>query len=496
MSARLEGVAADTPRPGAPLRIELFGELRVEVSGRDVTAQLPGRQGRVLLAYLVLNRSRPVDRDELAHVLWPFRSPAAPEAALSSVLAKVRRALGPDLITGRDALALQLPSDADIDVHDAGEQTERAERALTDQDPASALDAAQAALALLRRSLLPGQQGEWVETWRGHVGDLERRALEAAARAGIELGGQQLAVSERAAHTLIEIQPFREGGYALLMEAQARRGDVAEALRTFERLRVLLREELGARPSPTLMALHGRLLHASPPARPPVRTDAEPSAIPLPAITPTMLDRTFVGREECVKRLRLRWQESRTGQTRLVLLVGEAGVGKTRLAAQFAEEAHAEGGAVCTGGRTRMRFFPTSRSSRRSATCSPTGARPFAGDAEGQHAVLSRLVPDLDPPASSPGAPVLIEDETLRYRLFEAVVALINRAGRRWPLLLVLDDLHWADKPTLLLLRHLLATRSWRTCSSWARSGTWRWDATTRWSTCSPTSGASVAMTV
>ncbi|MDQ3093483.1 MAG: transcriptional regulator, partial [Actinomycetota bacterium] len=86
----------------APLRIELFGELAVEIAGLPVTAQLPGRQGRALLAYLVLNRSRPVDRDELAHVLWPAETPAAPEAALSSVLAKVRRALGPCLISGRD----------------------------------------------------------------------------------------------------------------------------------------------------------------------------------------------------------------------------------------------------------------------------------------------------------------------------------------------------------------------------------------------------------
>ncbi len=456
MSPRLvEGAAPPTTSLVAPLRIELLGELRVEIAGRNVTAQLPGRQGRALLASLVLNRPRPLDRDELAHLLWPCESPAAPEAALSSVLAKVRRALGPDLITGRNPLVLQLPPGAEIDVQDADEQTERAERALADHDPATALSAAQAALALLVQPLLPGHQGEWLETWRGQLGELERRALEAAARAGVELGGDQLAAAERAAGALIERQPFREGGYALLMEAQACRGDVAEALRTFERLRVLLREELGAPPSPVLMSLHGRLLHESPPAPTSVAPAAEPS-VPLPAMTSTLVDGAFVGREWCVARLRSRWRESRAGQTRMVLLVGEAGVGKTRLAAQFAEEVHADGAAVLYGRADEDALLPHQPFVEALRHLLAHGGADFAGDAERERPVLSRLLPDLAPRVDSPAAPTVVDDETLRYRLFEAVVALVNRAGRRWPLLLVLDDLHWADKPTLLLLRHLL----------------------------------------
>jgi DNA-binding SARP family transcriptional activator len=449
MSAHLRLLATPTTSPEATVTIELLGELRVTVAGCNVAAQLPGRQGRILLAYLVLNRSRPVERDELAHVLWPSQCPSDPEAALGSVLAKVRRALGHDLITGRDPLALALPPDAEVDVHDAGEQTERAERALADRDPADALDAAQAALAVLVQPLLPGLQGEWVETWRGHLGELEQRALEAAARAGVALGGERLAGAERAASALIDSQPFREGGYALLMEAQERRGDVAEALRTFERLRVLLREELGARPSPALMALHGRLLDDGAAAQAP----ASHGPLPLPAMTPVISDDAFVGREECVERLRSRWRESRAGQARLVALVGEAGVGKTRLAARFADEVHADGGAVLYGRADEEALLPHQPFVEALSHLLAHGGADLVGDAE--RALLGRLLPDLAPPVDAPAAPT-IDDETLRYRLFEAVVALLDRAGRRCPLLLVLDDLHWADKPTLLLLRHLL----------------------------------------
>ena len=439
----------------APPRITLFGDLRVEIAGRDVTPGLPGRQGRALLAYLVLN-PHPVDRDELAHVLWPAEAPAAPEAALSSVLAKVRRALGPNLISGRGVLTLQLGPDAEIDVRDAGEQLEHAERALADGKAAAALDAAQAALAVLAQPLLPGQQGDWVDTWRAHAGELEQRARETAARAGVDLGGRWLAGAERPAMALIERQPFREGGYALLMEAQAGRGDVAEALRTFERLRVLLREELGARPSPALMTLHGRLLHESPPAPPPAAPPDEPAIIPLPAITSTMVEGAFVGRESCVARLRSRWQESSAGQTRLVLLVGEAGVGKTRLAAQFAEEVHADGGAVLYGRADEDALLPHQPFVEALRHLLAHGGADVAGDAEPERAVLGRLLPDLAPPVDPPAPSAIVDDQTLRYRLFEAVAALVDRAGRRWPLLLILDDLHWADKPTLLLLRHLL----------------------------------------
>src|SRR4051794_12318693 len=223
-------------------RITVFGELTVEISGRLVTPELPGRQGRALLAYLVLHHPRPVSRDALVAVMWPSDPPAAPEAALSSLLAKVRRAVGPELITGRELLRFEPPADMEIDARELDELIERAESALAEQ-AAAALDASQAALAVLGQPLLPCLASDWIETWRQHFDELRQRALATAAEAALNLGGRHLATAERAAGALVEADPFREGHYALLMQTQARRGDIAEALRTFERLRVLLREE-------------------------------------------------------------------------------------------------------------------------------------------------------------------------------------------------------------------------------------------------------------
>ena len=86
------------------------------------------------------------------------------------------------------------------------------------------------------------------------------RALECTARRSLGLGGPEVAVAERTARQLIDLSPYRESGYALLMEAFERQGNIAEALWVYESLRGLLHEELGAAPSPTVQRVHQRLL--------------------------------------------------------------------------------------------------------------------------------------------------------------------------------------------------------------------------------------------
>jgi DNA-binding SARP family transcriptional activator/class 3 adenylate cyclase len=241
-------------------RIKLCGELVVELDGRRVEHDLPGRQGRLLVAYLATRRGRPVSRDELIAALWPRDLPADPEKSLAVLLSKVRSALPSGLVEGRQHLELVLPSGGSIDLEDAHAAAIRAEAALVDSDWRTGWAEAGAALEVVSRGFLAGYDAPWVQEQRRDVEELRLRALESAAAAGSALGGPELAGGERAARALIEAAPFRESGHRFLMVALAARGNVAEALQAYEGVRVRLRDELGAAPGAALQALHERLL--------------------------------------------------------------------------------------------------------------------------------------------------------------------------------------------------------------------------------------------
>jgi DNA-binding SARP family transcriptional activator len=357
--------------------IELCGEVRLEIDGRRRERDLPGRLGRVLLGYLALNRHRAVPRDELIEALWPKTPPEDPGVTLSTLLSGLRRTLGPELLHGRGQLQLVLPGDARIDV----------EQAVREEDP-------EAALEVLERILLPGFDAPWLDQRRRELEDERLAALERVARSA----DPHRALS--AARRIIALAPYRETGYALLMEAQEAQGNVAEALRTFETLRALMRDELGTAPSEQLRGFHARLLREK---------GAPRRALPPPL--ERAAGRRFVGREAALALLRDRLA---SGTRRFVFLAGEPGIGKTSLAAAFAREAP-----VVLYGRSDEEAL--------------TPYQPFVE-------MLAHAFPRGDTSGD-------------RYLLFEAVVAALAQLPE--PLVLVCDDLHWADRPTLQLIRHL-----------------------------------------
>jgi SARP family transcriptional regulator, regulator of embCAB operon len=241
-------------------RVQLCGTLAVEVCGRQAETALPGRRGRLLFAYLAVNRQRSVSRDQLADALWGERPPVGADAALTVLLSKTRTALRPAEVQGRNELRLALPRDAWIDVEAALEAVHRAESAVEQGRWREAWGAALVARFVAARGFLAGHDAPWVEVWRRRLADVLVRALEAYATASLGVGGTELASAERTALELVERAPFRESGYRLLMEVKAARGNAAEALGVYEQLRVLLREELGVAPSPAVQAVHRRLL--------------------------------------------------------------------------------------------------------------------------------------------------------------------------------------------------------------------------------------------
>jgi hypothetical protein len=136
-------------------RVQLCGTFVVELAGRRVNQALPGRQGRLLFAYLTLSRLQPVPRDVLVDALWGESPPPAAASALTVLVSKVRTAVGPDVLRGRTELAVALPEPAYVDVEDAFGALHAAESALARQDWRKAWAPALTAQFVTRRRFLP-----------------------------------------------------------------------------------------------------------------------------------------------------------------------------------------------------------------------------------------------------------------------------------------------------------------------------------------------------
>jgi class 3 adenylate cyclase/tetratricopeptide (TPR) repeat protein len=178
--------------------------------------------------------------------------------------------------------------------------------------------------------------------------------------------------------------------------------------------------------------------------------------LPLPSLL-SVVSPIFVGREEQTEALLQLWKQARTGQRRVAFLAGEPGVGKTRLAAEFATLVHEEGALVLAGrcdedmGVPYQPFVEALRHfvDNMAPEGLPTGLDRYGGE-------LARLVPELAGRVPGLPAPLRSDPETERYRLFDAVAAWLGAASEKEATLFVLDDLQWAAKPTVLLLRHVV----------------------------------------
>ena len=430
----------------------------MRAADRELEGRLPGRQGRLLFAYLALHRDRPCSRGELIDALWPERPPAAPDSALSALLSKLRRALGDGALSGRSELRLTLDGPVRLDVEDAAAAVRRGEAALQGGAWADAGAAARATLAVCSGDFLPDCDGPWPNEQRGALADLRVRALEALAEASLRSG--ELGEALAAARAAVAASPFRETAHRLLMEAHEAAGNPAEALRAFDDLRRLLRDELGTAPGAAVLALHDRLLHGRAPA-----DDAAPHAEPGPAARrwPAPLDaargrHAFVGRAAEAAVLHRAWDGAPAGRRELVVLAGEAGIGKTRLAAELAGHAHGEGAVVLYGrfdDEAPAPYQPFVQMLR--GWAGGASLAPLAAQLGPRAAELGALLPELgDPAAGDDGTLRGKAFDSQRLRLFDAMAALLVEIAGDAPLLVVLDDLHWADRPTLQLLGHLV----------------------------------------
>ena len=203
--------------------------------------------------------SAPARASELIDLLWPEDPPAAADSALSALLSKLRRALGDGVLTGRGELRLGLGAPVGVDVEAAEAAIARGEAAIDAAGRGRPPRRARTALAVDLPRFLPDCAGLWVAERRasaracgcGRWRSWPRRASARGAASSAGRAGGEAAIAAA---------PFRESAHRALMEVHEAAGNPAEALRAFEELRVLLRDELGTTPGPAAMAVHQRLL--------------------------------------------------------------------------------------------------------------------------------------------------------------------------------------------------------------------------------------------
>ncbi len=282
--------------------------------------------------------------------------------------------------------------------------------------------------------LLPGLDSDWALQARGeHAADvaavLERLA---AAAEGVD------ALAWTRAR--IEHEPLGEGAHRDLIRLLATAGDRPAALAVADQLAERLKRELRVPPSPETRALVEEVRRGR------VGTAAPTTQLPLPA--PLARTTRPEGREHPLASLQAAWEEAATGSLQIAVASGEPGIGKTTLLGEFARRVHSKGAAVLFGRSDEQGLLPyqpwVEALERHLGALPPVERERVLGDG-----ALARLLPSL-PQAGLSGDPA-----GDRHRAFEAVRTLLEEASAERPLLLVLDDLQWADPDSLQLLRHI-----------------------------------------
>ena len=435
----------------------------------------------MLLKLLAVERPALVPVDRIVEVLWPNERPAAPEQNVATLVSRLRAALGAELIQGgRPGYRLAAGQSIVVDLDAAARFCGQAESKLATA-AAVALAGAERALELLAAGTAIDDEpyADWADRARDQVRELLRRARLTAAQAALATGGPRLAMIYAAA--AMAADPLDEAAHRWYMSASAAAGEQAKALAAYEALRQRLGEELGADPAPQTRELHLAILReqeggitdgrgglgrgrggglfaddesrGSPPgSTAPGRVIPDGSALGDPEPSGTAL----AGRDGEIGVLRQAWNAAANGNAGLIMIVGEAGIGKTALAEFLAAEAAQDGGTVL-----RTRCYETERSlfiqpiveaimPVVASTPADTLRQMLSEHAEAAAGLLPEVAAMLGPPPPGRGSM-----EMERRRAFEAVRAFLRALAERNPVLVLVDDLQYAGQSTVELLHFL-----------------------------------------
>lgn len=422
------------------LVVWLLGDLRVARGASGPAVPIPARKVRALLVYLTLRPGRRHARGRLTALLWPDVAETQARQSLRQALAGLRRVFGKvdALVVDSETVAVD-PARVDVDVT-------RFEHLVAD----GSRPRLEQAMALYRGDLLEGFQvkappfEDWLLTERERLRELARKALARLLAHQTRTGSSEATL--HTARRLLTLDPLQEDVHRALMRLYVAQGQRATALRQYQTCVGVLRRELGVEPEAATKRLYQDILQQPLPRG--VIAEAPHSSSPPGRRGPARLQSggphgevTLIGRDPEIARLARAREEAWEGHVHVVLVSGEAGIGKTRLLERIAVEASASGGRVLTG-----RFHETEQmlpyqgwidAFRRGAVLDGFG------DPGAWRAELARLFPELGGHPSAVGG---------AGRLLEAMLAVVDRLAMRQPLLLVLDDLQWADEMSARLV--------------------------------------------
>ncbi|PKO21946.1 MAG: hypothetical protein CVU38_11965 [Chloroflexi bacterium HGW-Chloroflexi-1] len=415
------------------LEIRLLGHPEFRRGGQTLPP-LATRKTQSLLAYLIFHRDHPHSRDELATLFWGDRDDVRARRSLTTALWRIRRLLGEDYLFA-DSTSVQFnpASDFWLDVAEFEEQ-----------DLSAAVD-------LYRGDFMEGFYDDWCIEARYH---LEAVYMDALTRLVARCEAQRdFTLGLTYTQKYLTHDSLAENVHFAAMRALVALGDAAGAQRQWQFCCEVRQQELHTPPSPEMLAQAQSILGAH--FRMPL-----PVAILQPSAPPRRgsLERPpFVGRTRELNVLLARWEEAMRGKSGLILIGGEAGIGKTRLSEEFASTVRWRGAVVARGRCYELErvlpYQPITEVLSDLSQGSDVRALPAWAQVE-----LARIVPGFGPGRQGAEArsPYALSDAGERQAvLFHAIVACVRHCAARTPLLIVLEDLHWASDSTLAGLHYL-----------------------------------------
>jgi DNA-binding SARP family transcriptional activator len=416
------------------LRVRLLGHASLEVDGAPFAWATP-RKTLPLAAYLLLHRGQAIARDFLAYLLWPDDSDEGARAKLRANIHDLGRTLPPGALkhwldVTAESLRWREGTSTWLDV----EEFDR-----TSREPQSLERAAD----LYRGDLLATQYDEWLsiprERLRNQYVDVLARLVSSAR------GERDFPRAIAHAQTLLATDPWREDVVARLIATRFESGDRAGALAEYDRFAKRLRAELAIDPMPETIALRDAILQGRAIAAEPARIEtAAASAETSPALP-------FIGRDAEMAVLLEAWNRAARGRGTSVFVVGDPGIGKSRLVKEFARGVEERGGRVVFGATGFPEATPYQCFVEALRAALPLLA-PLPNDSV-WFSVLSTLVPEL---AATTVAVPRVDPERERPRLFESLVRFVAEIGKARPLALILEDVHWADEATIAAIAFVL----------------------------------------